>query len=79
MIGNFRDSFWRTVSHNKWTHNVYAVITDEILQFSVFRGNYLITPITNYRFPALKEDDRWHLHLTRWISTEKAGKARKLI
>lgn len=54
-------------------------MTDEFLQFSVFRGNYLITPITNYRFPALKEDDRRHLNLTRWISTEKAGKARKFI
>ena len=54
-------------------------MTDEFLQFSVSRGNDLITPIPNYRFPGLKENDRWCLCVTRWIQAEKAGKAPKLI
>ena len=79
LTGYFRDGFCKTVLHDKGTHTVCAIMTDEFLRFSVSRGNDLITPIPHYQFPGLKEDDRWCLCVSRWIEAEKAGKAPKLI
>ena len=35
--------------------------------------------IPYYKFPGLKEGDKWCLCVNRWIEAEKAGKAPKLI
>ena len=79
LTGYFRDGFCKTDLHDRGTHTVCAIMTDEFLRFSVSRGNDLITPIPHYQFPGLKEDDRWCLCVSRWIQAEKAGKAPKLI
>ena len=79
ITGYFRDGNCRTVSEDTGRHTVCAIMTDEFLNFSLSKGNNLITPISYYNFPGLKAGDKWCLCVSRWIEAEKAGKAPKLI
>ena len=45
MTGYFRDGSCRTISEDTGTHTVCAIMTDEFLNFSLSKGNNLITPI----------------------------------
>ncbi len=55
------------------THIVCAYVTDEFLQFTLSKGNDLITPRGS--FPGLKPGDRWCLCVLRWIEAYEAGAA----
>ncbi len=79
MTGYFRDGSCRTDNEDIGTHTVCAVMTEDFLRFSAQMGNDLSTPIPYYKFPGLKEGDKWCLCVKRWIEAEKAGKAPKLI
>jgi hypothetical protein len=50
LTGYFRDGFCHTNFQDVGTHVVCAKITDEFLQFTLSRGNDLITPAPNYNF-----------------------------
>ena len=75
MTGYFRDGNCRTISEDTGTHTVCAIMTDEFLDFSLSKGNNLITPIPYYNFPGLKAGDKWCLCASRWVEAEKADKA----
>ena len=79
MPGYLRDGSCRTDNEDIGTHTVCAVMTEDFLRFSAQMGNDLSTPIPYYKFPGLKEGDKWCLCVNRWIEAEKAGKAPKLI
>ena len=79
MTGYFRDGMCRTISEDRGTHTVCAIMTNDFLVFSALQGNDLITPIPAYEFPGLKEGDKWCLCASRWVEAEKAGKAPKVI
>tara|TARA_B100000963_G_C22471370_1_gene600308 strand:+ start:534 stop:905 length:372 start_codon:yes stop_codon:yes gene_type:complete len=79
MTGYFRDGLCRTISEDRGTHTVCAIMTNDFLAFSALQGNDLITPIPYYEFPGLKEGDKWCLCASRWVEAEKAGKAPKVI
>ena len=79
ITGYFRDGSCRTDNEDIGTHTVCAVMTEDFLRFSAQMGNDLSTPIPYYKFPGLKEGDKWCLCVNRWIEAEKAGKAPKLI
>lgn len=50
-------------------------MTTEFLVFSFERGNDLLTPRPQYRFPGLKPGDRWCLCALRWKEALEAGVA----
>lgn len=50
-------------------------MTDEFLQYSKSRGNDLITPNPDYRFPGLKAGDCWCLCISRWLEAYHADVA----
>lgn len=77
--GYFRDGFCRTINQDTGTHTVCAVMTEEFLEFSASKGNDLISPLPYYKFPGLKEGDKWCLCVSRWIEAQRVGKAPKLI
>lgn len=52
-----------------------ARLTSEFLQFSLSRGNDLITPRPEYRFAGLRPGDRWCLCAMRWKEAFDAGLA----
>lgn len=71
--GFWRDGFCRTGPGDHGVHVVCAVMTREFLEFSVARGNDLITPVPEARFPGLEPGDRWCLCVSRWKEALDAG------
>ncbi len=75
LTGYFRDGCCNTDEHDHGTHVVCARMTAEFLAFSADRGNDLVTPRPEWRFPGLKAGDRWCLCALRWKEAFEAGVA----
>lgn len=73
--GFYRDGYCRTDEEDRGRHVVCAMVTKDFLEFSLSRGNDLITPRPEYDFPGLKEGDFWCLCILRWKEALDAGKA----
>jgi len=79
LTGYFRDGCCHTDAMDLGTHVVCARMTAEFLAFSAERGNDLITPRPQWRFPGLKPGDRWCLCATRWREAFEAGVAPQVV
>ena len=77
--GFYRDGFCRTGPGDFGLHTVCAVMTPEFLEFSVSRGNDLVTPRPEMGFPGLEPGDRWCLCVSRWKEALDAGTAPPVI
>jgi len=75
LTGFFRDGCCNTDEQDFGSHTVCAQMTEEFLKFSYERGNDLITPRPEYRFPGLKPHDRWCVCAARWLEAYEAGVA----
>lgn len=75
LTGYFRDGCCHTDEEDRGTHVVCARVTREFLDFSLARGNDLITPRPAYRFAGLRPGDRWCLCVLRWKEAFEAGVA----
>jgi uncharacterized protein len=73
--GFYRTGVCSTGPEDHGTHVVCATMTKAFLDFTVSRGNDLVTPRPEYRFPGLKPGDRWCLCATRWREALQAGVA----
>jgi uncharacterized protein (DUF2237 family) len=79
MTGFYRDGFCKTGANDVGRHTVCAELTDEFLEFSLSRGNDLITPHPEFGFPGLKAGDKWCLCVLRWREALEAGVAPPII
>ncbi len=75
LTGFYRDGCCTTGPDDTGRHVVCAIMTTEFLVFSFERGNDLLTPRPQYRFPGLKPGDRWCLCALRWKEALEAGVA----
>ena len=75
LTGYFRDGCCNTDDNDQGSHVICAKVTQEFLDFSLHRGNDLITPRPEYRFKGLKAGDRWCLCALRWREAYEAGVA----
>jgi uncharacterized protein len=75
LTGYFRDGCCNTSQEDTGTHVVCAKVTQAFLEFSLARGNDLMTPRPEYRFAGLKAGDRWCLCALRWREAFQAGVA----
>ena len=75
LTGYFRDGCCNTDEEDSGTHVICARVTQAFLDYSLQRGNDLITPRPEHRFAGLKPDDRWCLCALRWKEALKAGVA----
>lgn len=75
VTGYYRDGFCRTGGQDFGVHVICAQVTAEFLEFSLGRGNDLMTPHPEYQFPGLKAGDRWCLCASRWQEALEAGVA----
>ncbi len=75
LTGYFRDGCCNTDDNDHGTHVVCTRVTHAFLIFSADRGNDLMTPRPEWRFPGLKAGDRWCLCATRWREALEAGLA----
>ncbi len=79
LTGYYRDGCCNTNEEDLGTHVVCARMTQEFLEFSLMRGNDLMTPRPEFRFRGLKPGDRWCLCVTRWREALSAGLAPHVI
>jgi uncharacterized protein (DUF2237 family) len=79
LTGYFRDGMCATQAHDGVAHLICVQVTQEFLDFSVRKGNDLVTPRPDLRFRGLKRGDRWFLHVLRWVEAWEAGAAPRVI
>ena len=58
LTGYFRDGCCATHGEDGVAHLVCVQVTEEFLEFSVAKGNDLVTPRPDLRFRGLKHSDR---------------------
>jgi uncharacterized protein (DUF2237 family) len=75
LTGFLRDGCCTADAQDRGTHLVCARVTQEFLDFSLARGNDLVTPRPDWRFAGLKPGDRWCLCALRWREALAAGAA----
>jgi len=75
VTGFFRDGCCNTDEHDRGLHVVCTRVTAEFLEFSRSRGNDLVTPRLEFKFPGLKPGDQWCLCAMRWKKAFEAGLA----
>lgn len=75
LTGFARDGACHTGSADIGSHTVCVQMTEAFLQYSLHRGNDLVTPVPEYDFPGLKEGDRWCMCATRWLAAAEDGVA----
>lgn len=75
LTGWYRDGCCHTDAHDHGSHVICAQVTVGFLNFQVERGNDLITPRPEHRFPGLKPGDRWCVCALRWRGAYEAGYA----
>jgi len=75
LTGFFRDGCCNTGEEDAGRHTVCVEVTDAFLQFSVRKGNDLVTPRPEYDFPGLVAGDRWCLCASRWVEALMEGLA----
>ncbi|QWE18297.1 DUF2237 family protein [Polynucleobacter corsicus] len=78
LTGFFRDGCCKTNEQDLGSHLVCAIVSNDFLQFSLKRGNDLITPRPEYQFPGLIAGDQWCLCLNRWIEALEANCAPRI-
>jgi uncharacterized protein (DUF2237 family) len=64
--GYTREGFCYVPESDAGNHSVCAIVTEEFLQYSLSRGNDLISPNPMYQFKGLRAGDRWCLCAMRW-------------
>lgn len=75
LTGWFRDGYCRTDEADRGSHTVAAQVTEDFLLYLQQRGNDLITPVPQHRFPGLKPGDRWCVCAASWYAAYQAGVA----
>lgn len=71
VTGYKRNGYCNLDESDEGTHIVCAVVTKDFLNFTLKKGNDLITPRNG--FPGLKVGDRWCLCVFRWIEAYNNG------
>ena len=75
ITGWFRDGLCKFDLYDRGNHSICCVMNDNFLVYSKSRGNDLITPVPEYKFPGLKNGDNWCICLDRWKEARDDGLA----
>lgn len=75
LTGFYRDGCCKTDAQDLGSHVICARVTQAFLDFSLARGNDLVTPRPEHRFAGLRAGDRWCLCALRWREALQAGVA----
>ena len=73
LTGWLRDGCCHTDRNDEGSHVICARMTVEFLNDQMERGNDLITPRPEYRFPGLKPGDKWCVCALRWREAYEMG------
>ena len=75
VTGFFRDGKCNTCDEDTGSHTVCIETTTKFLEYSLFKGNDLSTPMPDYGFEGLKPGDTWCLCAARWLEAYEVGLA----
>lgn len=75
LTGFYRNGFCHTGEQDVGLHTVCVKATREFLEFSVAKGNDLVTPLPELGFHGLQPNDYWCVCALRWIEALDAGVA----
>jgi uncharacterized protein (DUF2237 family) len=75
LTGWYRDGCCQVDEQDAGSHLICARMTLEFLNHQMERGNDLITPRPELRFPGLKPGDRWCVCALRWREAYESGYA----
>ena len=75
ITGFYRNGYCQTDAKDRGLHVVAAIVTDKFLQYSLSKGNDLISAFPMNNFPGLKAGDIWCLCVLRWKEAFDAGVA----
>jgi uncharacterized protein len=75
LTGWYRDGCCHTDARDAGSHVICVRLTVVFLNHEMERGNDLITPRPELRFPGLKPGDRWCVCALRWREAYEAGHA----
>jgi uncharacterized protein (DUF2237 family) len=79
MTGFYRNGYCQTGANDIGLHVVAALVTEEFLNYSLTKGNDLISAYPSSGFPGLKPGDTWCLCVLRWKEAFEAGVAPPVI
>ncbi|HAZ42738.1 MAG TPA: DUF2237 domain-containing protein [Methylococcaceae bacterium] len=79
LTGYFRDGCCRTNEDDEGRHVICARVTEAFLEYSLTRGNDLISPRPEFDFPGLMPGDKWCLCAQRWKEAFLAGCAPRVV
>jgi uncharacterized protein len=79
LTGYNRSGTCETGPEDPGSHTVCAQVTREFLEYSLSRGNDLVTPVPEQDFPGLQPGDRWCLCAARWLEAFQAGVAPRVV
>lgn len=75
ITGFYRNGYCQTGANDSGLHVVAAVVTEAFLNYSLAKGNDLISGYPANGFPGLKPGDIWCLCVLRWKEAYDAGVA----
>ncbi len=75
LTGFYRNGRCDTGADDRGVHVVCAEMTAAFLSFSKRRGNDLVTPAPQYRFPGLEPGQKWCLCAARYAEAARANVA----
>jgi uncharacterized protein len=75
LTGYYRTGCCENRGDDPGMHVVCCQVTADFLEFSVSRGNALVTPMPEYGFPGLRPGDQWCVCAARWAEAFEAGAA----
>ena len=75
LTGYYRTGCCENRGDDPGLHVVCCQVTEEFLEFSVSRGNDLVTPHPEFGFPGLQPGDQWCVCAARWAEALEAGAA----
>lgn len=73
MTGWYRDGTCSTSDEDLGHHVICCEVTEAFLEFSLSRGNDLVTPRPEFGFQGLQAKDHWCLCAKRWLEAYEAA------
>ena len=78
LTGYYRDGYCTTGENDIGKHITCAEMTEEFLNFSLSKGNDLVTSRIEHNFKGLKPGDHWCLCVLRWLEAYNENVAPKI-
>ena len=79
LTGFYRDGCCTSSKQDSGEHQICSIVDEKFLQFSIKKGNDLITPNNRFGFPGLVPGNKWCLCTNRWLEALNEGVAPRIL